>query len=356
MPSASAIRLQIEAALAAKIPSALTPAARIIRPVSPTGVDAVNELLHGGLPLGAISEFAGPECSGRTTLALSFIAQVTRSGSVCAWVDVCDALQPESAAATGVDLERMLWVRCGVSTKATQLPCKATQLQCEGTFRLPEKYLDPPPVKKGLHGGGFGPHPRTEVKGMSVAVGNFLRPEALGPRCAEPQPRPPYERETVPAVSPQHPIKSRHKPGQRMQSGKPWARIEQALRIADLLLQAGGFSAIVLDMGGIAPEFASRVPLATWFRYRAAVERSQTSLLLLTQHPCAKSSGELLLRFKPGNDCRDEATVFTGIEYHVEVERRRFTQESTNVISIRKPPQKETRASWRSRATWAGAR
>ena len=60
-----------------------------------------------------------------------------------------------------------------------------------------------------------------------------------------------------------------------MNSGKPWARIEQALRVTDLLLQAGGFSAIVLDMASIAPEYVSRVPLATWFRYRAAAERTQ---------------------------------------------------------------------------------
>ena len=345
MPSASSLRLQIENSLAAKIPSALTPVPRIIRPVSPTGVDAVNQLLHGGLPLGAISEFVGPECSGRTSLAFSFIAQMTHSGSVCAWVDVCDSMQPESATASGVDLERLLWVRCGAALKATQ-PAS------ESTFRLPEKYLDPPPVKKGLHGGGFGPHPRTEIKGMSEAVGKFLQPEAIAPRCAEPQPRAPRERETPPAVSPQIAQNSTR----RLQSNKPWSRIEQSLRVTDLLLQAGGFAAIVLDMGGISPEFASRVPLATWFRYRAAVERSQSSLLLLTQHTCAKSSGELLLRFSPAQACRDEATVFSGVEYHVEMERRRFTQEPTNVVSIRKPPQRETGATWRSRATWAGVR
>ena len=112
----------------------------------------------------------------------------------------------------------------------------------------------------------------------------------------------------------------------------------------------------MLDMAGIAPEFASRVPMATWFRYRAAVERSQTSLLLLTQHPCAKSSGELLLRFQPGEACRHESTVFSGVKYRVEMERRRFTESPTNVVSIRKPPRKETGATWRSRSTWAGVR
>jgi recombination protein RecA len=345
MPSASALRLKIENALAARISSALTPIPKIIRPISPTGVDSVNELLHGGLPLGAISEFVGAECSGRTSLALSFIAQVTRAGNVCAWIDVCDALQPESAAEAGIDLERLLWVRCGVVGKVAA-PAS------EAMFRLPEKYLVPPEIKKGLHGGGFGPHPRTEVKGMSEAVGNFLGPRMTDPRCAEPQPRAVNERETPPAISPTKAVTS----NPRMQSHKPWSRIEQALRVADLLLQAGGFAAIVLDMGGIAPEFVSRVPLATWFRYRAAVERSQTALLLLTQHACAKSSGELLLRFNPGKACADEATVFTGVEYHVEMDRRRFTQEPANVVSIRKPPQRETGATWSSRATWAGAR
>jgi hypothetical protein len=141
----------------------------------------------------------------------------------------------------------------------------------------------------------------------------------------------------------------------RAPAEKPWARIEQALRVTDLVLQAGGFAAVVLDMAGIAPEYASRVPLATWFRYRAAAERTQASLLLLTQHPCAKSSGELLLRFHPGEPSRDEATVFTGIHHRLEVERRRFTQAPSNVVSIRKPPQRETGATWRSKSTWAGA-
>jgi recombination protein RecA len=109
-------------------------------------------------------------------------------------------------------------------------------------------------------------------------------------------------------------------------------------------------------MGSISPEHASRVALSMWFRYRAAAEQTQASILLLTQHPCAKSSAELLLRFHPGNACRDEITVFTGIEHAIEVVRRRFTQAPTNVIPLRKPPQRATAANWQSRTTWAGPR
>jgi recombination protein RecA len=346
MPSTLALRRQIEAALADRIPSALTPAPRILRPVASTGIAALDELLEGGLPLGAITEMVGPECSGRTSLALSFVSQMTQAGKVCAWIDVSNALDPESAAAIGVDLSRLLWVRCGVPQSTN-----TKSISTDG-FALPEKYLIPPPTKKGLHGGGFGPHPRNEVKGLSDAVSGFLRPEVTATRCAEPQRRIKPEREVFEPNTPRRLLPQR-KP---VVSGKPWSRLEQALRVTDLLLQAGGFSAIVLDMGSIAPEYASRVPLATWFRYRAAAEKSQASILLLTQHACAKSSAGLVLRLQPGNPLQEEKTVFTGVEYCVEVVRERFQPVSTNVIPLRKPPQRARDASWQSRTPWAGAR
>jgi recombination protein RecA len=345
MQSTLAIRNQIESSLAKRIPSALTPTPRIIRPVTPTGIPSVDEVLEGGLPIGVITEMVGAECSGRTGLALSLVAQMTQVNKVCAWVDVSDSLHVESAAAVGIDLRRLLWVRCGVSvaSKSEQSP--------QNCFSLPEKYLIPPPVKKGLHGGGFGPHPRGEVKGLSQAVGGLLRPEVIAPRCAEPQRTIRSERKRFEPNPPQRPKRNER----QVVSTKPWSRIEQALRVTDLLLQAGGFSAIVLDMGSIAPEFASRVPLATWFRYRAAAERTQASILLLTQHPCAKSSAGLVLRLQACSTLQPDSTIFTGVEHHVEVSRQRFTQES-NVIPLRKPPQRATDASWRSQTTWTGCR
>jgi hypothetical protein len=129
------------------------------------------------------------------------------------------------------------------------------------------------------------------------------------------------------------------------------------LRATDLLLQGGGFSAVVLDMGGLAPEFVSRVPLATWFRYRAAAERTQSSILLLTQYGCAKSSAELLLRLEPAEALCDETTIFTGIKPRVVAARQRFTPATdNNLIPLRKPPQGTHTASWQSRTTWAGRR
>src|ERR1700678_422645 len=99
MPSAATLRRQIEANLANRIPSALTPAPRIIRPVLATGIAPLDDLLKGGLPVGGVSELTGSECSGRTSVALSFLAQLTQAGKVCAWIDVTNALDPASAAA-----------------------------------------------------------------------------------------------------------------------------------------------------------------------------------------------------------------------------------------------------------------
>lgn len=343
--SASTIRFQIEAKLARRIPSALSPAPKVIRPVVPTGVREIDGLLEGGLPIGAITEMVGAESSGRTSIALSLLHHLTHAERVCAWVDVSDILSPESAAAEGVDLARLLWVRCGA-------PHSQARSSAEYKFSLPEKYLVSAAIKKGLHGGGCGGHPRNETKGLSDAVRGLLRPEAIAPRCAETQRRVRSEREIF---TPQ-PQGTTPRLNVRTNTVKPWARIDQALRVTDLLLQAGGFSAIVLDMASISPEHVSRIPLATWFRYRAAAERTQAIFLLLTQYSCAKSAGELLLLFHPGEVRHDEATVFTGIEHHLQVERRRFTQEPTNVVPLRKPPQSANVTRWKSQTTWAGAR
>lgn len=348
MHSASAVRIQIEATLARRIPSALTPATKAIRPVASTGIDMLDDLLHGGLPIGAVSEFIGPECSGRTSVALSMLARLTQSAKICAWIDAGDAFDPLSAAAAGLDLERLLWVRCGVTT--------GNASHRGNSFAVPPNYLIPPVARKGLHGGGFGPHPRTEVNGLSTAIEGLFQPEIpesprLNPRCAEPQLRRRPSQHTAEPLS----IAPCARPFVKA-SGRPWSRIEQALRTADLLLQGGGFSAIVLDLGSLSPEFVSRVPLATWYRYRAAAERTQSSIVLLTQYACAKSSAELVLEFQLPQPIGDERTIFTGIQPHVQLARQRFVQTPANVVPLRKPPQSARVVSWASRTVSAGPR
>lgn len=322
MASAHLLRLQIEAALSDRIPSALTPAPRVIHPTEPTGIAALDERLGGGLPVGTISELTGPECSGRTSLALSFVAGLTEAGRVCAWVDVSDALDPESAAASGVDLERLLWVRCGAEAEQMTLPGMEKQVP---RLRLAQQAAP------------------TSARDDKA----FLSSEGFAPRCAEPQPR--VIRKNAEAVppAPEFPQAT----ARRMRPAKPWSRLDQALRATDLLLQGGGFSAIVLDMGSVAAEFALRVPLATWYRYRAAAERTQACVVLLTQRACAKSSAGVVLTLTPGGALAEGETVLTGAAYDGEIARERFAKFAA---FGRKPPQSDTSVRWQSHSPWAG--
>jgi recombination protein RecA len=340
MPTAQHLRAQIEANLAHRIPSALTPQPRISHPVAPTGIREIDALLQGGFALGAISEIVGPECSGRTSLALTFVATMTQAGNVCAWVDVSDTLHPESAAAIGVDLSRLLWIRCGASPVSTPLP----QSSVRG-LRTAEKT---PKTKPGLPQGGGG-HPRMEAKGLSAAVSDLLGPAVTAARCADPLHKPrPENKQHGPQIT--QPPTDKKRPPRR----KSWSRLEQGLRVTDLLLQAGGFSCIVLDMGSLNAEYALRVPLATWFRFRAAAERLQSNLLLLTQHGCSRNSAGVVLRLDPASVLGDDTTVFTGLEHRAELGRQRFPQ--GNVFPLRKQPQSVQTAQWQARTVWTGSR
>jgi len=343
MATAATIRVQVESALASKYPSALTPPPRMVRPVVSSGIGALDELIHGGLPVGALTELVGEQCSGRMSLALSFLSQITAMGKVCAWIDASNTFDPSSAASVGVDLKRLLWVRCGVS--------EATVERETRKFALPAACFAPKPGLKGLHGGGHGTHPRSEVKGLSAAVDKFLSNETVAARCAEPisKPRP----------GPQHfesSLKSSTAPVRAPRRAKVYSAVEQALRTTDLLIHTGGFSAIVLDFGEIASEEISKIELSTWHRYRVASEQTQSSIILLSQYACAKSGSELQLRLSALENLRDERTVFTGLRARAEVLRQRFAQAPSNVVPMRKPPQRVCEAHWDHRANWAGPR
>lgn len=78
----------------------------------PAGIAEIDALT-GGLPQGCLTEICGPASSGRTSLMLAALQSATAQENVCALVDTADAFHPPAAAAAGVRLERLLWVRCG---------------------------------------------------------------------------------------------------------------------------------------------------------------------------------------------------------------------------------------------------
>src|SRR3989337_2155069 len=62
----------------------------------------------GGLPRGRVGEIYGPESSGKTTLALSVIAQMQKLGGTAAFIDAEHALDPQYAGKLGVDVDQLL--------------------------------------------------------------------------------------------------------------------------------------------------------------------------------------------------------------------------------------------------------
>ncbi len=74
-----------------------------------TGILPVDIALGvGGLPRGRIIEIYGPEASGKTTLALSLIAEAQKTGGVAAFIDAEHALDPIWAQTVGVKLDELL--------------------------------------------------------------------------------------------------------------------------------------------------------------------------------------------------------------------------------------------------------
>jgi recombination protein RecA len=109
MSSVAVIRAQVES----RIPGALRVYERPAPEMFPTGIPAIDRET-GGIPKSALTQICAPAgvTSGRTSLLLSLLAQVTGKEQFCALVDAGDCFDPESAQAIGVCLSRLLWVRC----------------------------------------------------------------------------------------------------------------------------------------------------------------------------------------------------------------------------------------------------
>ena len=221
--------------------SSVTPASRLEVRSSPEMVSSgIREIdaLAGGLPRGCLSEICGSASSGRTSVLLAALAAATRREEVCALVDTTDALDAISATAAGVELERLLWIRCGIRPRASGVGRQA-------------------PGSKPQHS-----DLETDTRGLTSDV---RRPRSDVRRPAS-----------------------------------DFRSLEQALRVTDLLLQSGGFGLVAIDLGDVPHSEARRMPLASWFRFQRAVEPTPTVLLVVAQEPCAQTCASLLIRLQSG--------------------------------------------------------
>lgn len=237
----------------------VTPASRLAVRPAPEMVSsgiAGMDALTGGLPRGCLTEICGPASSGRSTLMLAALSAATRRGEFCAIVDASDALDPLSLAAAGIELDRLLWVRCGENSHSAE------------------------------------------------------------------------------------------------------HRLEQLLRTTDLLLESGGFGMIVLDLGDLPPQAARRIPLATWFRFRRAVEPTPTVLLAVERQSIAGSCSSLLIKLgsiklgsmKLGASENQASPTPTHAQLLTEM---KITAELVRSRMDRKPV-RSAEITFASKTTWAG--
>jgi hypothetical protein len=198
-----------------------------------SGIASLDARLGGGFPRGHLSELVGARSSGRASVLLRMLAAATASGERVALVDALDMLDVESAAAAGVDLPRLLWVR-----------------------------------------------------------GHVVANPGL---CADMNQR----------------------------------ALEQAVRAFSLILQAGNFGIVVLDLAEAPAAAVRRLPFTTWLRLQRMVEGGQTAALLVGNAPVARSSAGLTLKLAhtgsrdQGSGIRFGTVLFDGLTIDARVVRAR---------------------------------
>jgi hypothetical protein len=287
--------------------AAVVPASRLdVRPAPEMVSSGIPQLdsLTGGLARGCLTEICGTASSGRTSVLLFALARATQRGEVCALVDASDAFNPASAAAAGMEMSRLLWVRCGEKYPSRKHPSPARRAGCAKT---------------------------DTYQGMPSGI----------PQVAE----------------------------KRLGFGRWEARLGQMLKVTDLLLQSNGFGMIALDLGDVPVPSARRIPLASWFRFRRAIEHTPTALLVLEQQPIAGSCSSMLVKVSGArsqvagkglsavsSQLSENRTshlelphseLLDQFEISAELLRSRLERNSE-----RKPVQ--STASFKSRAAWAG--
>jgi hypothetical protein len=110
--------------------------------------------------------------------------------------------------------------------------------------------------------------------------------------------------------------------------------IEQAVKAVSLVLQAGNFGLVVLDLADAPHDGVRRLPFTTWLRLQRMVEGTHTACLLIGSEPMARSAAGLTLRLQQsavgshsvGSDSvgnRFTGRLFDGLDVSASVVRAR---------------------------------
>ena len=254
----------------------------------PTGIAQIDDSVRG-IPLHALTEICGSNLafSGKTSVLISLLAQATRD-RFCALVDAGDCFDPSSGQAAGIIFPRLLWVRCGKN-------------------RGPRRARFRGPHRARLWRDGV-----VERVGVIEQAGTESRGPQNGRFCRS-----------------------------EVESRVKLPLLEQAFKVADILLQSSGFGLIAVDLSGIPERIVRKVPLSSWFRFSRVIERQPAALVFIEQEPHATSCAGLVLRVT-----RDPAVLKGNL----------FTQSNLSVEVVRgleKKPVSSERRSFSLQTQWA---
>jgi hypothetical protein len=98
--------------------------------------------------------------------------------------------------------------------------------------------------------------------------------------------------------------------------------LEQAFKVADILLQSSGFGLIAVDLSGIPERVVRKVPLSSWFRFSRVIEKQSAALVFIEQEPHATSCAGLVLRVS-SDPAVFSGNLLTQFKLNVEVARGR---------------------------------
>jgi hypothetical protein len=78
--------------------------------------------------------------------------------------------------------------------------------------------------------------------------------------------------------------------------------LDQAVKAFNLVLQAGGFGLVILDVADVPMEAIRRLPYTTWFRLQRVVEGSETASVLVVPEPIGRSTGGVTVKLETARE------------------------------------------------------
>jgi hypothetical protein len=213
---------------------------------------------------------------------VALLAGATGRGEIAALVDTLDMFDVASAAAGGIDLGRLLWIR-GQGPGARGQDAKDREMGGRGG-NVAERAIDGD-QRQGIEARGAG---------LRSAVGDG----GTYPSCT---PTASVDGKPAPRVVHQSDARGRHPAlaAEIATQAGAWERaVDRAIKALNLVLQAGGFGLVALDLAEVPAAVVRRLPFTIWLRLQRVIEGSETACVLLGAEPVARSAGGVTIALR----------------------------------------------------------